>query len=37
MLAYSPIPWLMAQKNLPAFRARRLLDLHRDGDEEEVR
>jgi len=37
MLAYNPIPWLMAQKGLPAVRARRLLGLHRDGDEEEVR
>ena len=36
MLDYNPIPWLMTQKGLPAVRARRLLGLHCDGDEEEV-
>lgn len=37
MLSYDPIPWLMAQDGLPAVRARRILGLTRDGDDEEVR
>jgi hypothetical protein len=37
MLCYDPIPWLMAQEGQPAVRARRLLGLHREGDEEVVR
>jgi len=36
MLAYDPLPWLMAEKGLPAIRARRLLGLRRDGDEDAV-
>ena len=36
-LSYDPIPWLMTQNGLPAVRARRLLNLHREGDEETVR
>lgn len=32
MIAYDPIPWLMAQEGLPAVRARRLLGLSREGD-----
>jgi len=34
VLPYDPIPWLMAQESLPAVRARRLLGLRRQGDEE---
>lgn len=36
MLAYDPLPWLMAEKGLPAIRARRLLGLRRDGDDDAV-
>jgi len=32
ILPHNPIPWLRAQEGLPAVRARRMLDLHRDGD-----
>jgi len=37
LLTYDPIPWLMAQKGLAAVRARRVLDLDRDDDDEAVR
>jgi hypothetical protein len=37
MLTYDPIPWLMAQEGMPAVRARRLLNLNREGDEKVVR
>jgi len=37
LLTYDPIPWLMAQNELAAVRARRFLGLHRDDDEEAVR
>jgi hypothetical protein len=33
VLAYDPLPWLMAEKGLPAIRARRLLGLRRDDDD----
>jgi len=36
MLTYDPIPWLMDQEDMPAIRARRLLDLGRDDDAEAV-
>jgi len=36
-LAYDPIPWLMTQNGLVAVRARRLLSLHREDDEETVK
>ena len=36
MLTYDPVPWLMAQTELPAVRARRLLGLHFVRDEEVV-
>ena len=34
---YDPIPWLMTQNGLAAVRARRLLSLHRENDDEIVR
>lgn len=37
MLTYDPIPWLMAQDGMPAVRARRSLNLDREGDERVVR
>jgi len=37
LLPYDPIPWLMEQESLAAVRARRLLGLAREGDEEAVR
>jgi len=37
MLTYDPIPWLMAQEGMPVVRARRLLNLDREGDEKVVR
>jgi len=37
MLQYDPVPWLMAQEDLPAVRARRLLGIHLEGDEKSVR
>jgi len=36
MLTYDPVPWLMAQEGLSAVRARRLLGLCREGDEQAV-
>jgi len=36
MLPYDPIPWLLEQEGLPAVRARRILDLNREGDEEAI-
>jgi len=36
MLTYDPVPWLMAQEGLSAVRARRLLGLWREGDEQAV-
>ena len=36
-LPYDPVPWLMAQDARAAVRARRLLGLHHEGDEETVR
>jgi hypothetical protein len=32
MLTYDPTPWLMAQGDLPAVRARRMLGLHHEDD-----
>ncbi len=32
MMTCDPIPWLMAQDDLPAVRARRLLGLYREDD-----
>jgi hypothetical protein len=37
MLTYDPIPWLRTQEGLPGLRARRKLNLHREGDEPAVR
>ena len=36
MLPHDPTPWLLAQDGLAAVRARRVLGLARDGDEEAV-
>ena len=36
-LTYDPVPWLMAQNGLAAVRARRILSLERDDDEETMR
>jgi hypothetical protein len=36
VLPHDPVPWLMAQEGLPAVRARRLLGLDGEGDEEVV-
>jgi len=37
MLPYDPIPWLLEQEGLSAFRARRLLSIDLEGDVGEVR
>ncbi|TFG67539.1 MAG: hypothetical protein E4H27_08880 [Anaerolineales bacterium] len=36
MLPYDPVPWLLDQEGLPAVRARRILDLSRESDEETI-
>jgi hypothetical protein len=36
MLNYDPVPWLIEQEGLSAVRARRLLDLHSEGDEQTI-
>jgi hypothetical protein len=36
MLTHDPVPWLIVQEGLAAVRARRMLGLKRDGDEDAV-